>query len=315
MGRTIVNKHTSNINEINGLFHDNIEYAKGEIVILNGNEENAEASLYIINGNGVPQPIIGVNETNSVGIDVINAVKSEYKAADVLLKNELNNTISSSVDGVSIQLRSELNNEIIRVESAMMEADNSIQGKIDEAKTEYSSLVINGIEVYNEETPIIKAKDIPFGQYVQVDRVSDFIMDNDTTQEAVKKIENMLLANALAVSASLNDINKKTISQLIFKHDSPDENGYYELNEGGLNIIENINNEYKFRFPYNDVNMNSTILYDVLFTFAEEGNISVKLPEGCLFTTLPLSELENGGTYLFKFKYNFVEIIRMHALQ
>ena len=208
MARTIVNKHFNKKRQVTReQFHENDKYAKGEIIIVN----DETPSIYVLDSKGNPQQISGGSSTGGgVSQDVIDQIKSEitnsYTAADNALKSEMLEVINDS----NVDLKTEINGEIKKVDDFHKVVEYNIREEITATKKDILSHTVNGITI--NENPVLDASHIEVGNYTQLTldpSLSENVMTNDIMQIALKKIENMAIANALAFSAALNDINSR----------------------------------------------------------------------------------------------------------
>lgn len=213
MARTIVNKHLDNKEIVTRKqFHENEEYAKGEIIIVN--DENP--SIYVLDNAQIPRQIVGGGSSGgSVSPEVIEEIKAEitneYTVADNTLRQEMlkaDAELADAISNVNSDFRTEFNKQIKTVEDAYKVADFNIKQQITETKAEVLSHTINGIAISGN--PVLDASNIGVGRYTELildSTLAENVITNDAIQIALKKIENMAIANALAFSAALNDIN------------------------------------------------------------------------------------------------------------
>lgn len=227
MARTIVNKHFDESSKITReQFHENIDYAKGEIII--SNEENP--SIWVLDANGVVKQITGgsdngnggsqggvssddlnaleekiTDEYNKADEAVISSVTKGYQDADLKLKNEL-------IDANGT-FKQEVNMTVSKIDQAYKVADATITQSITTTKEDILKHTVNGIEL--KQNPVLDATHISVGTYSELvldDIAKENVITNDTAQVAIKKVENMNIASSLAFAAGLNDVNRKVES-------------------------------------------------------------------------------------------------------
>lgn len=208
MARTIVNKHFDNKEIVTReQFHENNLYAKGEIVIVN----DANPSIYVLDNEGNPKQLSGGGVSPEVVEQIKNEITSGYTAADTVLREEMlkaDAELADAISNVNSDFRTEFNKQIKTVEDAYKVADFNIKQQITETKAEVLSHTINGIAISGN--PVLDASNIGVGRYTELildSTLAENVITNDAIQIALKKIENMAIANALAFSAALNDIN------------------------------------------------------------------------------------------------------------
>ena len=227
MARTIVNKHFDESSKITReQFHENIDYAKGEIII--SNEENP--SIWVLDANGEVKQITGGSDNGNGGSQggvssddlnalekkitdaynkadevVISGVTKGYADADLKLKNEL--------IGANDAFKQEVNMTVSKIDQAYKAADTTITQSITTTKEDILKHTVNGIEL--KQNPVLDATHISVGTYSELvldDTAKENVITNDTTQVAIKKVENMNIASSLAFAAGLNDVNRKVES-------------------------------------------------------------------------------------------------------
>jgi hypothetical protein len=201
MGKTIVNKYTYNEGEVGKQFtSDNFE---GEIVIVHGEKP----TLYVKDEFGVKKIANGDDGVDQEAIDNLKIeITDNYTRADERLKGELLGEISDN----RTQMMFEIDEMITQQESAYKSADEEIKQTIGGLSEGILSHTVNNIPI--SENPEISAEMILVGNYLETPLPKDTtenVITSDNLQFAVKKVENMIFANALAVAASLNDINSK----------------------------------------------------------------------------------------------------------
>ena len=212
MARTIVNKHFDKRNNVTReQFHDNPTYAKGELIIVN----DEKPTIYVLNNELIPMPL-AVENNGGGGItpEEVEAIKSEitekYTAADNALRGEMqkaNEELQETISGVNDEFKNEFNEKLKGVESAYLVEDYKIRGQIAETKAEMLRHTVNGIAI--SENPVLDASHVGVGNYTEIvlNDTPEYVITNDAVQIALKKIENMAIANAIAFSAALNNLN------------------------------------------------------------------------------------------------------------
>ena len=212
MVRTIVNKHLSDGNSITrDYFHENDEYAKGEIIIVN----DGEPSIYVLDGELNPKKISG-GKQNSISPEVLDEIRKEFKDEDTKILSEvddLNDTIDDVVLDVNT-VKTSVNSvvsEIPKIKKSIQDNHSNIQQVISDTKEEILKHTVNGFAI--ETNPVLGANDVNvgenYGSTVLPEGTSESIQNNETILVALKKIENMMFANTLAVTASLNDLHRR----------------------------------------------------------------------------------------------------------
>ena len=326
MGRIIVNKHSNNIEDIvnGGLFHKDSEgnfseFAKGEIVIYNGGEE--EPAIYVLGSNGQPQKISGGNNS-SIDQEVIDSLKAEIEIGYQSADNEIRDEYANADKQVKQEISQLINSTKVGLIETLEEGDNAVREEIATLNENINETISENTNQLQEVIDSLEAADIKFGEYAIPETFEqEYVISEDSTQVAITKLEKMIYNNAFAISASLNDINMKTVTQSVSviekcideEHGHEENENVYHLIEGSLNIIETPINNIKIMFSENIVGDNVFVLYDLLFTTGE-GVINITLPSECVYATQTLETLEQNTRYLFKFRYNFVEIIKLHTL-
>lgn len=224
MARTIVNKHFDESSKITReQFHENIDYAKGEIII--SNEETP--SIWVLDLNGEVKQITGGDGSGGGGgvssdelkdlekkitdayvkADevVISGVTESYTDADLKLRNEL--------IGANDAFKQEVNMTVSKIDQNYKAADATITQSITTTKEDILKHTVNGIEL--KQNPVLDATHISVGTYSELvldDTAKENVITNDTAQVAIKKVENMNIASSLAFAAGLNDVNRKVES-------------------------------------------------------------------------------------------------------
>lgn len=252
MARTIVNKHFDESSKITReQFHENIDYAKGEIII--SNEENP--SIWVLDANGEVKQITGVGGNDNgnggsqggVSSDELNALEKKitdayvkadevvisgvtkgYTDADARLKNELL--------GANDTFKQEVNMTVSKIDQAYKAADATITQSITTTKEDILKHTVNGIEL--KQNPVLDATHISVGTYSELvldDIAKENVITNDTAQVAIKKVENMNIASSLAFAAGLNDVNRKVES--LFENELVVSESLNDLNDR-LVVIE-----------------------------------------------------------------------------
>ena len=186
--------------------------------------------------------------------------------------------------------------------------DTEITSSIQTLESDILAHTVNGMAL--STNPVIDATNISVGNYSELvlkDEQFENVTSLDNTQIAIKKVENMVVANALAMAASLNDINRRT--RLEVNEVSIDEDGYITLSNEKLNVLKTSVNSLKVKID--GVDENTPINCDLMVTFSVVDDVFFEFPETIQFIS------ENGivdGTYIFKFKYNFVEVVKLLSL-
>ena len=213
MARTIVNKHYDNKENITRKqFHKEDQYAKGEIIIVN----DEKPTIYVLNNELIPMPLaVEGNGGGGITPEEVEAIKSEitsgYTAADAVLREEMQKAdaeLADAISSVNSDFSDEFNKRISEVDNAYKVADFNIKKQIADTETKVLSHKVNGIAI--SENPILDASNVGVGRYTELTldlALPENVITNDAVQIALKKIENMAIANALAFSAALNDIN------------------------------------------------------------------------------------------------------------
>lgn len=211
MARTIVNKHFDSKEIVTReQFHEEDLYAKGEIIIVN----DEEPSIYVLDKDGTPKQIIGGQENGgSINPEELEKIREEIKTGDTTVLEEVSdlienvkvdiNTVSSSVSGFT--------NEINKIKLNIQTNDSNVRQALQDAKENILNQTINEIPLKNN--PVLTANNVKIGDNYGVtiipEDVSDSVQNSETIQIAFKKIENMLFANTLAITASLNDLHRR----------------------------------------------------------------------------------------------------------
>lgn len=330
MAKTIVNKHFETTEEIvREAFSEDIELAKGEIAIHNGERP----SIYVLNNEGVPVKIAGDGNGgggSSVDDSVIEELKTEiYNAIEENTNNvtnaytEADNVVISGYTTADEELRAEIMGAIEAEITARTEADDTLNTTINDRATILERTILEKENSILEHTvnskvlkdnPVLGAEDITVGKYsslVLSEDSKENVISDDTTQVAIKKVENMTIANALAFSAALNDVNKKTITYV--ENNVLDENQEIELQIGKIHIIEDKVDKVKISLSKGDVNnpIDDTMAFEYILMCSFNENYVLELPEETLYATDALTNLHESPMIMFKFKHNFVEIKRM----
>jgi hypothetical protein len=213
MAKTIVNKHFDDVNKIiREQFHEKEEYAKGEILIVNGDEP----SLWVLDKNNTPKQISGGNTGGGdvvIDDEILNEIKEEiisgYTAADNTIIAAYKEADANIVSGFTANL-SALTQTVNAIDAAYKAKDTEITNAITELETEILAHTVNGIAI--SENPVLDAEMLSIGGYsgmVLPEGTTENVTSLDTIQTAVKKVENMVIANSLAFAAGLNDVNRK----------------------------------------------------------------------------------------------------------
>lgn len=247
MARTIVNKHFDDSKEITRKqFHENLDFAKGEIII--SNEENP--SIWVLDTNGKVKQITGIgggsggnSDITSADLakleervtdaytkadnDVISGVTLGYEAADTALKTELISANETFKDNVNLA--------IATIKEAYKAADATITQTITTTKEDILAHTVNGELLKNN--PVLDATHISVGTYSELVLNKDTkenVITNDTTQTAIKKVENMNIASSLAFAAGMNDINGKV--KTLFENEDKTSKTLNELDTRIINL-------------------------------------------------------------------------------
>ena len=330
MAKTIVNKHFETTEQIvREAFNEDIELAKGEIAIHNGERP----SIYVLNNEGVPVKIAGDGNGgggSSVDDSVIEELKTEiYNAIEENTNNvtnaytEADNVVISGYTTADEELRTEIMEAIEAEKTVRAEADNIINTTISDRATILERTILEKESSILEHTvnnkalkdnPVLGAEDITVGKYsslVLPENSKENVISDDTTQVAIKKVENMTIANALAFSAALNDVNKKTITYV--ESNVLDETQEIELQIGKIHVIEDNVDRVKITLSKGDVNnpIDDTMAFEYTLMCSFNENYVLELPEETLYATDTLTNLHEAPMVMFKFKHNFVEIKRM----
>lgn len=304
MGKVIVNKHYDESSDITReKFHLNDEIAKGEIIILN----SETPSIYVLNKEGLPKKIDGGGNSAGGSECDIESIKSEVKDE---LRNEFSETYNGIINDIE-NIRSDIEpiqSQISTINENYQDADTQLYQKIDSDKENILSHTINEKPI--KDNPILCASDIKVGDYFSIDienEAEENVVNNDTTQKAIKKIENMTIANALAFAAAINDIDKRVYSYEI--KEEAMEGDVLHLKNNIFHVIANPVNVLKFEF---DEEVSSVKEYIVMLTTGD--NISITFPTNIVYTTKPFNSLKANTTYIVKIRYNYVDIIELYII-
>lgn len=211
MARTIVNKHFDDKKIVTReQFHENDLYAKGEIIIVN----DEKPTIYVLNNELIPMPLaVEGNGGGGITPEEAEAIKTEitsgYTAADNVLRDEMKKAdeeLKKSISGVNDEFKNEFNKEIDKLKVA----DFNIKQQISDVETSVLGHTVNGIQI--KENPVLNASDLGVGDYgglVIEKTAEECVIPSDTIQLALKKIENMNIASVLALSAAVNNLNKR----------------------------------------------------------------------------------------------------------
>lgn len=216
MAKTIVNKHFDNKELVNReQFHENEQYAKGELLIVN--EQNP--SIYVLNSDGVPRPISsGIetvnNEINSIKQTIVdNKTVTDAALDDLDIRiDEINDKVGDiTTNNPAIDdFKNEINESLTKLQTSYEKADINIKQLVIDTEKNILAHSINGKAI--STNPVLEANDILIGVYndtILPETASAAISSNDSTRDALKKLENMTLANALAFSAAVNNLNAR----------------------------------------------------------------------------------------------------------
>lgn len=177
MGRIVVNKHLDNKENITReLFHENNEYAKGEIIIVNDDEP----SIYVLDNELYPKPISGGGQGN-IDTNVLKEIRNEFKAEDTKINNKIEDN------------------------------HKEIQKALSDTKDDILKHTVNGNAI--ENNPVLDANNINVGEDYKTtelpDSTTETIQNSETIQIALKKLETMILANTASIAASLNELHRR----------------------------------------------------------------------------------------------------------
>jgi hypothetical protein len=226
MARTIVNKHFDESSKITReQFHENDDYAKGEIII--SNEENP--SIWVLDSQGKVKQITGTGSSQGdVSSDDLVTLISEITSAYIAADDAIVSGITQGYNNADSALKGELSKKIsdnhvevnLKVGTIIQEykaADTQIAQSITTTTENILNHTVNSIPIKND--PVLDATHVTVGTYSELvlnGATKENIITNDTTQVALKKVENMNIASSLAFAAGLNDVNKK-INELTTK--------------------------------------------------------------------------------------------------
>jgi division protein CdvB (Snf7/Vps24/ESCRT-III family) len=136
-------------------------------------------------------------------------ITSGYTAADNVLRDEMKKAdeeLKKSISGVNDEFKNEFNKEIKNLKTA----DYVIRQDFIEADKKILAHTVNGYTI--ESNPVLNASDLGVGDYgglVIEKTTEECVIPSDTIQRALKKIENMNIASVLALSAAVNNLNKR----------------------------------------------------------------------------------------------------------
>lgn len=299
MGKTLVNKHTDDINKILDGSIFNADYALGEIVILNGEKP----TLYIMTENG-PMPLVG-----GVDEEVINDIKVEitsgYRTADDQLKQSLLGEISER----EILLKSDVELKLAQSEAGLIESDNELRSEIEEAKNIAANYTVNNIPIH--ENPFLTGSDISVGEYsetpLETENRFENVVTDDLITTAIKKVETMVFANALAMSAALNNVN----TQIRLISNEIEEGGEIELLPYTITKINTEISNLTVNIPEDDEMVSRRVL--IFKTSSEIGEIV--FPTSVEFSTMQLSEIQTDTYYMVEFQHKCAIWTKLYKLQ
>lgn len=211
MGKTLVNKHTdtNEILEIQKMFHQDSTYAKGEIVVFNGNEDENEPSIYAIGHDGKPHRIatkLTSSDGTAMDADALKlAISQDYKAEDEIVKLVLREELEST----KTDLQLDYDDKFVVVYDTISGSKEELKGVIGDAKADVLSYKIN--EKALGDNPVLIAEDIKINNTTEPSlyNINELINGQDDLKKAFKKLENMILANALATSAAILNLNNR----------------------------------------------------------------------------------------------------------
>lgn len=193
-------------------------------------------------------------------------------------------------------------------ESVSEDVINSIKEELSEAistlETTILEYTINDIPL--SEKPVLKGDNIKIEGYNSInikDEQNENVVDNDAIQTAIKKVETMVFINTQTMTASLNDINRKATQKLFYP---PLVDGFYELADNSLNVFEDKLTKINFNFEgcTEDIINNCEVLFTI-------GNVIEEINLPIQYSNMSLNELKPNTRYLFKIRYDFVEIIEL----
>ena len=332
MAKTIVNKHFDDVKKIiREQFHDKEEYAKGEIIIVN--DENP--SLWVLDENCTPKQISGVNNGggeggSSIDESVINDIISGYTAADnniIKSYKEADKELKSGYEDADTEIIKDYTNKINALDAAYKAKDVELSQGLIDVENSILAHTVNGIAI--SENPILTAENISIGGYSQLvlDGNIDYVTSLDNTQVAVKKIENMAIANALAFAAGLNDVNNKT--RLRVNEIDDDGTLNYTIKNGYLNAVKinpspvvETRNVAIIKFRIVEVDENHHINCEVIFNSGNATGFDIYVGDESVLSSIGNEllyiigdrNLEENTMYSMVFKYNYVEIRKMSTL-
>jgi hypothetical protein len=309
MGKTLVNKHTDEIEKIldGSMFNPNKDYALGEIVILNAERP----SIYVMTENG-PMPISGnggSGEGGDVDQEIIDNLRIEltkgYTVADDKVKNELKGEISDA----NTILKSELELTLAQTEAGLIEADNEIRQEVEDAKTLSASYTVNNIPISNN--PFLTGSDISVGNYSETsvkDEPFENIVSDDLIKTAIKKVETMVFANALAMSASLNGLS----SQIILTPMDVENNNVVEPLPYTITKIEGEIRDLTIILPDEATEQHISHRKLIFKTSTEVGQVT--LSPRITMMNIQLSEIEPNTTYMLELHHNCAIWTKMYTI-
>lgn len=330
MAKTIVNKHFDDVKKIiREQFHDKEEYAKGEIIIVN--DENP--SLWVLDENCTPKQISGVNNGeggSSIDESVINDIISGYTAADNDIINnykEADKELKSGYENADTEIIKDYTTKINALDTAYKAKDVELSQGLIDVENSILAHTVNDIAI--SENPILTAENISIGGYSQLVLGGnvDYVTSLDNTQVAVKKIENMAIANALAFAAGLNDINNKT--RLRVNEIDDDGTLNYTIKNGYLNAVKinpstvvETRNVAIIKFRIVESDENSPIDCEVIFNSGNATGFDIYVGDESVISSIGNKLLyiigdrnfEQNTMYSMVFKYNYVEIRKMSTL-
>ena len=314
MAKTIVNKHYDSVELINKyqreVFHENDEYAKGEIIIIN----SEEPSIWVLDKNNNPTQISGSNNS-SIDETVINDLKDEivsgYTAADSAITaayQKADNSLRTDFKNANDEIVKDLTLKINAVQLDYKAKDTEITSSIQALESDILGHTINGMTL--SSNPVIDATNVSVGNYselVLTDENFENVTSLDNTQIAIKKVENMVVANALAMAASLNDINRRTRLEVNEVEMAEDE--YLRIDNEKFNVFTTPIVSLKAKIE--GVDENTPINCELMVTLDNVSDLTFEFPETIKF----MNDIEfTNGTYIFKFKYNYVEVIKLKTI-
>ncbi len=227
--KTIVNKHVTGGTSITReYFHEIDNYAQGEIIIVN----DEEPSIYVLDNNGIPKQISGGNQNGgNISPEVLEEIKKQIQEGDDEILSEVDE-LSGKVEGFEVKINTntqdiaQIKPQITKINYDLQNIPSNLQEEIIKTKDNILEHTVNGIAI--KKNPVLDANivhvDNNYGGTIVPDGSSESIQNNETIQIALKKIENMIFANTLAITASLNDLHRRitNLESIINVNENPD---------------------------------------------------------------------------------------------